>query len=87
MRYTLAAAIVLALICSGCGVMQESFQKNFDKSFKESCRDGAMKKGNVSQKIADKYCDCALAKFKETKSMDEASKACVAAVKSDLQNQ
>jgi hypothetical protein len=51
------------------GSMKENFEKNFDKSFKRSCRDGAMKKG-ASQQIADKYCDCALAKFKETKSME-----------------
>jgi hypothetical protein len=42
-----------------------------------------MKKG-VSQKVADKYCDCALAKFKETKSMEQASKTCVEQVKSEM---
>jgi hypothetical protein len=56
--------------------MKESFQESFDKSFKQSCRDGAVKKG-ADQKIADKFCDCALVKFKETKSMDQAAKACV----------
>jgi hypothetical protein len=63
--------------------MKESFQKSFDKSFKESCRTEAMKKG-VNQKVADKYCDCALAKFKETKSMEQAGKACVAEIKSGV---
>lgn len=39
-----------------------------------------MKKG-AEQKVADKFCDCALGKFKETKSMDQAAKACVAELK------
>jgi len=63
--------------------MKESFQTSFDKSFKESCRSESMKKG-ASQKVAEKYCNCALVKFKETKSMEEAAKACVAQVKSEL---
>lgn len=83
MRSSLAVGIVFLLTCSGCGSIKENFEKNFDKSFKESCRDGAVKKG-ASQKIADKYCDCALAKFKETKSMEQASKTCVAQVKADM---
>jgi hypothetical protein len=66
--------------------MQESFQKSFDKSFKESCRSESIKKG-ASQQVADKYCDCALAKFKETKSMDQAAKACVAEIKPGVNHQ
>ncbi|HMF91579.1 MAG TPA: hypothetical protein VKL40_13120 [Candidatus Angelobacter sp.] len=63
--------------------MQKNFQESFDKSFRESCRTESMKKG-ATQKVADKYCDCALAKFKETKSMEQAAKACVAQVKSEI---
>ena len=80
MRFISTAAIAVLLTCSGCGRMQESFQDSFDKSFKESCRNGAVKKG-ADQKIADKYCDCALVKFKETKSMEQAAKTCVAELK------
>jgi hypothetical protein len=80
MRFLLATGVALLLTSSGCGSMQESFQKGFDKNFKDTCRTEAVKKG-VTQQIADKYCDCALAKFKETKSMDQAAKACVAEIK------
>ena len=83
MRVPLAAGIVLVLICSGCESFQAGFQESFDKNFKESCRTESVKKG-ASQKVAEKYCDCALAKFKETKSMDQAAKFCVAQVKSDM---
>lgn len=81
MRFALAAIIALILTCSACDSMTQTFSENFDKSFKESCRTGAMKKG-ASQQVADKYCDCALAKFKETKSMDEAAKTCMNELKS-----
>ena len=83
MRFISTAAIAVLLTCSGCGRMQESFQESFDKSFKESCRNGAVKKG-ADQKIAEKYCDCALGKFKETKSMEQAAKACVAEIKGSI---
>lgn len=69
-------------LLTGCGSMKEGFEKGFDKSFAESCRAEAMKKG-AEQKIADKYCDCALAKFKETKSMESATQFCLAQVKSN----
>jgi len=83
MRIILAVGIALTLISSGCQSAKESFQTSFDKSFKESCRSESIKKG-ASQKVAEKYCDCALEKFKETKSMEQASKACVEKVKSEL---
>jgi len=63
--------------------MKQGFQENFDKSFRESCRTEAMKKG-ATQKVAEKYCDCTLAKFKETKSMDQSAKTCMAQVKSEI---
>lgn len=72
----MTASIALILICSGCDSFKEGFAQSFDKSFKESCRTEAMKKG-ASQKDAEKYCDCTLAKFKETKSMDQAAKTCI----------
>jgi hypothetical protein len=80
MRLIWTAGIAGILACSGRGSMQQSFQESFDKNFKESCRTEAVKKG-AEQKIADKFCDCALGKFKETKSMDQAAKACVAELK------
>jgi hypothetical protein len=33
-------------------------------------------KKTPSREVAEKYCECALAKFKETRSMDQAAKAC-----------
>ena len=86
MRFISTAAIAVLLTCSGCGRMQESFQESFDKSFKESCRNGLVKKG-FSQTNADKYCTCALAKFKETKSMEQAAKACVGEIKLNVNHQ
>jgi hypothetical protein len=83
MRIPLAAGIALVLISSGCGSIKESFQTSFDKSFKESCRSESVKRG-ATQKVAEKYCDCALVKFKETKSMEQATKACNTQVKSEL---
>jgi hypothetical protein len=80
MRFIWTAGIAVLVTCSGCGRMQESFQESFDKSFKESCRNGAVKKG-ADQKVADKFCDCALVKFKETKSMEQAAKTCASELK------
>ena len=53
----------------------EGFHKGFDKSFHDSCVTGAIKKG-ADKAVAEKYCDCAVVKFKETKSMDKAAEAC-----------
>jgi hypothetical protein len=83
MRVPLAAAIVLVLLSSGCESFKGSFQESFDKSFKESCRKQSIQAG-ASQQIADKYCDCALQKFKETKSMDQSINFCVDKVKSEM---
>lgn len=83
MRSILIVAGALILACSGCGSAKKGFDESFDKSFKEGCRSEAMKSG-AGQQIVEKYCDCALVKFKETKSMDEATKTCVAEVKSGL---
>ena len=80
MRFTLAAVIALLLACCGCDSFKQGFSESFDKSYKESCRDKVMKKG-LGQQDADKYCDCTLVKFKETKSMDEAAKTCIAELK------
>jgi hypothetical protein len=77
MRFICLTVVLL----TGCGSMKEGFEKGFDKSFAESCRTETMKSG-ADQKLADKYCDCALAKFKETKSMDKAAEACAAQVRS-----
>lgn len=63
-------------LLTSCGGFTEGFNKGFDKSFRESCLNGALKKG-ADKAVAEKYCECALAKFKETKSMDKAAEACV----------
>jgi hypothetical protein len=52
------------------------FQQAFDASFKNSCRQSAMRSGHVSQAVADNYCDCALPIFKETHSMVKAVAGC-----------
>jgi hypothetical protein len=80
MRFTLAASLVLILTCSGCDSFKQGFTESFDSSYKQSCRDKVMQKG-IGQQDAEKYCDCTLAKFKETKSMDEAAKTCIAELK------
>jgi hypothetical protein len=82
MRFILTAGTFLLLLtCTACDSFKQGFSQSFDSGFKESCRNGLVKKG-FSQTNADKYCTCALAKFKETKSMDDAAKACVAELKS-----
>lgn len=53
-----------------------SYQQAFDASFKNSCRQSAMRSGHVSQAVADNYCDCALPIFKETHNMFKAATSC-----------
>jgi hypothetical protein len=86
MRLTIPA-LLLVLSNIGCGTLQQSFDSSFDKSFRESCRTSAMKSPNVTQAMADQYCECALAKFKETKSMEKSSAACIEQLKSSLKPQ
>jgi hypothetical protein len=74
--------IGLAVFLTGCGSFQKGYQEGFDKSFRESCRAAAVKQG-ASQVLADQYCECTLVKFKETKSMDQSTKTCVAQLKSN----
>jgi len=69
-------------LTAGCGGFSQKFEQSFDKSFRESCRSGAVKKG-ATPALAEQYCECALVKFKETKSMDKAAEVCVAQVKSN----
>ena len=76
----MAASLVLILTCSACDSFKEGFGESFDKSYKESCRDKVMKKG-LGQQDAEKYCTCTLVKFKETKSIEEAAKTCIAELK------
>ena len=46
---TLIPGVLLTLfLCIGCGNIKESYQRGFDKSFKESCRDRATKNGRHS---------------------------------------
>jgi hypothetical protein len=80
MRFSLAAVIALLLISSGCDSFKQGFSDSFDKSYRQSCRDKVVQKG-VSQQDAEKYCECTLAKFKETKSMEDAAKTCIAELK------
>jgi hypothetical protein len=80
---TRALSIAFAvLLTTGCGSFTKGFEEGFDKSFRESCRASALKQG-ADQAIADRYCECALVKFKETKSMDQSTKACVAQLKAN----
>ena len=69
-----------ALLLSGCGSVTNGFVNGFDNGFRQSCMDGATKNG-ASKAQAQSYCDCALAKFKETRSMDQATKACLNAAR------
>ena len=55
---------------------KSAFQESFDASFKSSCRQSAMRSGNVSQSVADRYCECALSVFHETHSMTQAASTC-----------
>jgi hypothetical protein len=71
----IAGAVLLAAAISGCG-FTTAFTNSFDSGFRSSCLSGAMKNG-ASKEVAEKYCECALVKFKETRSMDAAAKACV----------
>lgn len=65
---------VLVLL-TNCGQLTEGFNRGFNKSFRESCLTAAMKKG-AGMTEAERYCDCALVKFKESRSMDKAAEAC-----------
>ena len=76
MRPILLTFLILAAL-TGCAGMKEGFEKGFDKSFAESCRAEAIKQG-ADKQLADRYCDCTLKKFKETKSMDQSTKTCAA---------
>jgi len=67
------------LLYRGFSTPGSPIQKSFDKNFLSSCQTEAIKKG-VTQEIAQKYCECALAKFRETKSMDQATTFCAAQV-------
>jgi hypothetical protein len=55
---------------------KSTFQEAFDASFKKSCLPSAMRSGNVSQSVADGYCECALSVFHETHSMTQAATTC-----------
>ena len=52
------------------------YQQAFEASFKNSCRQSAMRSGHVSQAVADNYCDCALPIFRETHNMLKAVTSC-----------
>ena len=79
MRVSCFLALLL-LASAGCGNFTQKFEEGFDKSFKESCRTGAIKEG-AAPALANQYCDCALVKYKETKSMDKTKDFCIAQVK------
>jgi hypothetical protein len=55
---------------------KSTFENAFDASFKNSCRQSAMRSGYVSQDLADRYCDCALSVFHETHSMIKTAETC-----------
>jgi len=78
---------VLALVGSGLGAfvlalalsIHSSRGQSFDNSFRQNCRTEALK-NCFSDQVVAKYCDCTLAKFKESKSMDKAVVRCLAAL-------
>jgi len=53
-----------------------SFQAAFDASFKNTCRQSAMRSGHVSSSTADMYCDCALNAFHQHHNMLKAAETC-----------
>ena len=55
---------------------KSTFREAFDDGFKRSCRQSAMRSPNVSQSLADSYCECALSVFHETHSMTQAATTC-----------
>ena len=55
---------------------KSGFQQAFDSSFKNSCRQAAMRNGSITQAVADSYCDCALSVFKETHSTANIIQTC-----------
>jgi hypothetical protein len=80
MRLTLTACLVLLLASTACDSFKQGFSESFDKGYRQSCRDKVIQKG-LSQPDADKYCECTLAKLKQTQSIDDAAKACIAELK------
>ena len=77
MRLTLTGCLLLLLLASSaCDSFKQGVSEGFDKGYRQSCRDKVIKKG-LSQQDADKYCECTLAKFKQTQSIDDAAKACI----------
>ncbi len=73
-------ALAAVLVLCGCGTISSGFVNGFDNGFRQSCLEGATKKG-APKEVAQRYCECALAKFKETRSMDQAAKACLPAAR------
>ena len=61
MRKALFVAMSVAAL-GGCGPAKQSFDENFDKSFRESCVSAATAKG-APMPIADQVCGCALGKI------------------------
>jgi hypothetical protein len=53
-----------------------SYQQAFDASFKNSCRQSAMRSGSISRASADNYCDCALPVFNQTHDMAKVVASC-----------
>jgi len=44
---------------------QSTFQQAFDVSFRNSCRQSAMRSASISRAAAESYCDCALSVIKQ----------------------
>jgi hypothetical protein len=61
MRKALFVAIALGTL-GGCGQAKQSFDENFDKSFRESCVSAATAKG-APMPVADQVCGCAVGKI------------------------
>ena len=64
MRTGLLMLIGAAALTAGCGEASEQFDTEFDKNFRASCASSAIQ-GGVPSDIANKACDCSLAKINE----------------------
>ena len=68
MRGKLAISL-MAVALSGCGQADQAINDSFDREFSESCVASA--RGGLTEELATKACDCALARINEQYSATE----------------
>ena len=73
------------LCLTGCGSFTKGILKKAStRAFvRAAVEKPPVKKGASTGHVANQYCECTLAKFKETKSMDKSAEVCAAQVKSN----